>query len=91
MPLQVGKLFHLNVLGKGPDRLALPTELQQHVTLHRRLHYKPFYNTIAANIALVPSLASDKWVVLQRLPACLPAELRPALPGAGVPTTPPSS
>lgn len=60
---QVGKLFHLNVLGKGPDRLALPQELQQHVSLHRRLQYKAFYSTIATNIALVPSLAGDKCVL----------------------------
>lgn len=45
-PAQVGKVFHMNVLGKGPDRLKLPPELQQHVTVHRRLPYKGFYTII---------------------------------------------
>mmetsp|Transcript_23389 Transcript_23389/g.51334 ORF Transcript_23389/g.51334 Transcript_23389/m.51334 type:complete len:405 (-) Transcript_23389:715-1929(-) len=60
---QVGKVFHLNVLGKGPDRLALPPELQNCVTVHRRLHYKSFYNVIYHTLGLVPSLANPRYLV----------------------------
>ncbi len=57
---QVSKVFHLHVLGKGPDRLGLPQELMQHVTLHRRLQYRPFYAVISKTVALVPSLANPR-------------------------------
>jgi hypothetical protein len=57
----VSKVFHVHVLGKGPDRLNLPPELTQHVTVHRRLQYRPFYAAISKVIALLPSLADERW------------------------------
>eukprot|EP00798_Chlamydomonas_sp_ICE-L_P023059 gene23059-30248_t len=60
---QIGKYFHLSVLGKGPNRLALPIELEQFVTVHQRQVYKVFYNIIAHTMALVPSLANPKKTV----------------------------
>ncbi|KAG1677812.1 hypothetical protein FOA52_008576 [Chlamydomonas sp. UWO 241] len=58
---QIGKVFHMNVLGKGPDRLNLPDVLTPHVTVHRRLPFGAFYNVICHNLALVPSLANAKY------------------------------
>ena len=40
----------MNVLGKGPDRLQLPAELQKHVTVHRRLPFEGFYSVICHNL-----------------------------------------
>lgn len=57
---QLAKMFHLNVLGKGPNRLGLASELEAHVTVHQRLAFKQFYNIISHNVALVPSLANPK-------------------------------
>ena len=50
----------MHVLGKGPNRLALPESLQQHVTIHQRTPYKQFYSIIAHVLALIPSLANQK-------------------------------
>lgn len=54
-------LFRLNILGKGPDRLALPPALASLVTLHRRLPFPQFYTTIGSTIALLPSLAGGRY------------------------------
>ena len=43
---KVARLFHMNILGKGPDRLKLPLELQPHVSVHRRLPFQAFYSVI---------------------------------------------
>jgi hypothetical protein len=43
-------VFHMNVLGKGPDRLNLPPELEPHVTVHRRLAFGAFYTVIYHNL-----------------------------------------
>lgn len=51
--------FHINVLGKGRNRLNLPPDLQPLVTLHRRLHFKAFYEVIHHNYALIPALAGQ--------------------------------
>lgn len=58
--VQVGRVFFINVLGKGQDRLNVPPSLEQHIKVHRRLIYSEFFNAIAHNVALVPSLAGSK-------------------------------
>ncbi|GAX80205.1 hypothetical protein CEUSTIGMA_g7643.t1 [Chlamydomonas eustigma] len=57
----VGGLFHMNVLGKGPDRLNLPPQLQNLVSVHRRLPFQSFYTVICHTLALIPSLASQNY------------------------------
>ncbi|KXZ51932.1 hypothetical protein GPECTOR_11g58 [Gonium pectorale] len=58
----VGRLFHMNLLGKGDEsRLGLPPELQPHVSLMRRLRFATFYNAIHRSFALIPALGSSKY------------------------------
>ncbi|KAG2449778.1 hypothetical protein HYH02_005302 [Chlamydomonas schloesseri] len=55
-------LFHISLLGKGQgDRLGIPPELEPHVTLLRRLHFRTFYEAIHHTFALIPALASAKY------------------------------
>ena len=54
-------LFKMFILGKGPNRLNLPTEIEQYVSVHRRLPFQSFYDIIARTLALVPSLANPRY------------------------------
>ncbi|KAG2437824.1 hypothetical protein HXX76_005443 [Chlamydomonas incerta] len=55
-------LFHISLLGKGQgDRLGIPPELEPHVTMLRRLHFRTFYEAIHHTFALIPALASSKY------------------------------
>eukprot|EP00198_Chlamydomonas_reinhardtii_P007795 XP_001697132.1 predicted protein [Chlamydomonas reinhardtii] len=55
-------LFGIRLLGKGQgDRLGIPPELEPHVTLLRRLHFRTFYEAIHHTFALIPALASNKY------------------------------
>ncbi|GFR42596.1 hypothetical protein Agub_g3526 [Astrephomene gubernaculifera] len=59
-------LFHLNLLGKGQDgRLNMPSELEKHVSLLRRLRYTSFYEAIHHTFALIPALASEKYYTVK--------------------------
>ncbi|PNH02740.1 hypothetical protein TSOC_011247 [Tetrabaena socialis] len=57
-----GRLFHVFVAGKGPNRLSLPPELEPHVTLLRRLRFHRFYEAIHHTLALLPALASPRYL-----------------------------
>jgi hypothetical protein len=54
-------LFKMYILGKGPNRLNLPAEIEQYVSVHRRLPFQGFYDIIARTLALVPSLANQRY------------------------------
>lgn len=54
-------LFKMFILGKGPNRLNLPAEIEKYVSVHRRLPFQGFYDIIARTLALVPSLANPRY------------------------------
>ncbi|KAG2497360.1 hypothetical protein HYH03_004519 [Edaphochlamys debaryana] len=59
----VGRLFHMSLLGKGvEERLGLPPELQPHVSLLRRLKYRSYYEAIHHTFALIPAMAGPRYL-----------------------------
>ncbi|GIL71639.1 hypothetical protein Vretimale_912 [Volvox reticuliferus] len=56
-------LFRINLLGKGQeDRLGLPQDLEPLVKVYRRLPYRGFFDQLHHSFAILPLLASPRYL-----------------------------